>query len=70
MLSAKNNEHFAMDDVLLFTSCFFLQCFKPQLDSFKIVCDLYLVYAINLHYCHSIKIFFIEKTIEKNMCAP
>ena len=57
--------------VLVFTSSFFLQCYKPQQDSFKIDCDLSLINAIDLHYRHRIKIFFVKKIMnEKNMCAP
>ena len=31
------------------TSPFFLQCYKPQYNSFKIGFDLYLIKAIDLH---------------------
>ena len=54
---------------LLFTSSFFLQCYEPQQDSFKIDCDLYLIKAIDLHYRHRIKIFFVKKIIIEKTCA-
>ena len=47
--------------VLLFTSPLFLHCYKRQEDSFKIVCELLLINAINLHYRHRIKTFVCKK---------
>ena len=35
--------------VLLFDFAFFLQCYKPQHNSFKIVLDLDLIKVIDLH---------------------
>ena len=40
-------------------------CYKPQYNSFKIVFDLQLINAIDLHYRHRMKIYFIKK----EMCA-
>ena len=41
--------------ILLFTLPFFLQCYKPQLGSFKIVCELQLINATDLHYRYTSK---------------
>ena len=43
------------------TSPFFLQFYKPQCNFVKIVFDLELINAIDLHYRHRIKISFIKK---------
>ena len=42
------------------TSPFFLQCYKPQYNSFKIVFDLQLIKAIDLYTRHRIKISSIK----------
>ena len=39
----------------------FLQCHKPQHNSFKIVFDLWLINAIDLHYHYRMKIYFTKK---------
>ena len=44
-----------------FTSPFFLKYYKSQYNSFKIVFDLDLIKAIDLHERHRIKISFIKK---------
>ena len=43
------------------TSPFFLHCYKPQYNYFKIVFDLQLIKTIDLHERHRIKISFIKK---------
>ena len=62
MLSAKKKREFC--DRMSFcylTSPFFLQCDKPQYNSFKIVFDLHLIKAIDLHKRHRMKISYIKK---------
>ena len=45
----------------------FLQCYKLQSDSFKIVSDLCLIKAVDTHYHHDWSVLFF---FQKNKCSP
>ena len=44
-----------------------LQYYKPQYNSFKIVFDLLLIKAINLHQRRRIKIYFLKKELVRTL---
>ena len=49
------------------TSPFFLQCYKPQHSSLKIVFGLQLINAIDLYFCHRMKRYFMKKEHVRTM---
>ena len=49
------------------SSPLFLQCYKLQSDSFKIVSDLCLIKAVDTHYHHDWSVLFF---FQKNKCSP
>ena len=55
VLSSKKWEIWDGRAFCFLTSPFFLQCYKPQYNSFKVIFDLLLINAIDLHYRHRIK---------------